>query len=108
MDLGYARIGTPGEGLELQIDALTAAGVAPEHIYVDTKSGSGGNGPGLRALIGGAREGDVIVVHTLDRLGRRFADLNNLIYELTQRGVQIRNLDGATPADSSGPDDATA
>lgn len=67
MDLGYARIVTPGHGLELQIDALTAAGVAPEHIYVDTKSGSGRDGPGLRALIDVTRDGDVIVVHTLDR-----------------------------------------
>lgn len=99
MDLGYARIVTPGYGLELQIDALTAAGVAPEHIYVGTESGSGGNGLGLRALIDFARDGDVIVVHTLDRLGRDFASTNNLIYELAQRGVQICNLDGPTPTD---------
>jgi DNA invertase Pin-like site-specific DNA recombinase len=60
-----------------------------ERIYVDKKSGSTIDRPGLRALLGYARDGDVIVVHTLDRLGRTVRDTLNLIHELSERGIGL-------------------
>ena len=82
MDLGYARVSTTKQDLDRQIVALEAAGIPPERIYVDKKSGATTNRPGLQAVIEYARDGDVIVVHTLDRLGRTVRDTLNLIHDL--------------------------
>src|SRR5665647_1930451 len=101
MELGYARVSTVKQDLERQLDALTAAGIAPERIFVDKKSGAHTDRPGLNALLEYAREGDVIVVHTLDRLGRTVRDTLNLIHDLTERGVGLRNLADPTKVDSS-------
>ena len=108
MELGYARVSTVKQDLDRQIDALTAAGVAPERIYLDKKSGASRDRPGLRAVIDYARDGDVIVVHTLDRLGRTVRDTLNLIHELTERGVGVRNLADPIKVDSSRPEDPMA
>jgi DNA invertase Pin-like site-specific DNA recombinase len=54
------------------------------------------------------RGGDVIVVHTLDRLGRTVRDTLNLIHELSERGVGVRNLADPIRIDSAGPDDPMA
>jgi len=86
VELGYARESTAKQDLERQIDALTVVGIAPERIYLDKKSGATADRPGLRAVLGLAQRGDVIVVHTLDRLGRTVRDTLNLIHELTERG----------------------
>ena len=67
MELGYARVSTVKQDLDRQIDALAQTGIASERIYVDKKSGSTVDRPGLRAVMEYARDGDVIVVHTLDR-----------------------------------------
>ncbi|MEE2034364.1 recombinase family protein [Rhodococcus chondri] len=108
MELGYARVSTTKQDLDRQIDALTAAGVDPEHIYVDRKSGATTDRPGLAALVEYARAGDVIVVHTLDRLGRTVRDTLNLIHDLHERAVGVRNLADPIRVDSSDPDDPMA
>jgi DNA invertase Pin-like site-specific DNA recombinase len=105
VELGYARVSTAKQDLERQIDALRAAGVAPERIYLDKKSGATTNRPGLQAVLGYARDGDVIVVHTLDRLGRTVRDTLNLIHELSERGVGVRNLADPIRVDSANPGD---
>jgi DNA invertase Pin-like site-specific DNA recombinase len=64
--------------------------------------------PGLRAMLDFARDGDVIVVHTLDRLGRTVRDTLNLIHELGERGVGVRNLADPIKVDSSNPTDPMA
>jgi len=64
--------------------------------------------PGLRVLLDYARPGDVIVVHTLDRLGRTVRDTLNLIHELAERGVGVRNLADPIRVDSSDPADPMA
>src|ERR1035437_5461317 len=92
MDLGYARVSTTKQDLDRQIVALEAAGIPPERIYVDKKSGATTNRPGLQAVIEYARDGDVIVVHTLDRLGRTVRDTLNLIHDLAAPGGGVRNL----------------
>jgi DNA invertase Pin-like site-specific DNA recombinase len=108
VDLGYARVSTAKQDLDRQLHALADVGIAPERIYVDKKSGSTTDRPGLRALLGYARDGDVIVVHTLDRLGRTVRDTLNMIHDLTARGVGLRNLADPIRIDSSNPDDPMA
>lgn len=105
MDLGYARVSTTKQDLERQIDALTQAGIAEERIYVDRKSGSTTDRPGLRNVVAYARAGDTIVVHTLDRLGRTVRDTLNLIHDLHQRDIGFRNLADPVRIDSTNPDD---
>ena len=108
MELGYARVSTTKQDLDRQIDALERTGITRERIYVDKKSGATTDRPGLREVIAYAREGDVIVVHTLDRLGRTVRDTLNLIHELADRGVGVRNLADPIKVDSSNPDDPMA
>lgn len=108
MELGYARVSTAKQDLDRQIDALREVGIAAERIYVDKKSGSTVNRPGLNAVLEYAREGDVIVVHTLDRLGRTVRDTLNLIHDLAERGVGVRNLADPIKVDSSNPSDPMA
>jgi len=108
MDLGYARVSTVKQDLDRQIDALRGVGIAAERIYVDKKSGSTVDRPGLRAVLDYARDGDVIVVHTLDRLGRTVRDTLNLIHDLAERGVGVRNLADPIKVDSSNPEDPMA
>jgi DNA invertase Pin-like site-specific DNA recombinase len=105
MDLGYARVSTTKQDLDRQIDALRQEGIPAGRIYVDKKSGANTNRPGLHAALDQTREGDVIVVHTLDRLGRTVRDTLNLIHDLADRGVGVRNLADPIRVDSSNPED---
>lgn len=105
MELGYARVSTAKQDLDRQVEALVAAGVARDKIFLDKKSGATTDRPGLRAVLEYAREGDVIVVHTLDRLGRTVRDTLNLIHDLTDRGVGVRNLADPIKVDSANPSD---
>jgi DNA invertase Pin-like site-specific DNA recombinase len=57
VDLGYARVSTAKQDLDRQLHALAEAGIATERIYVDKKSESTTDRPGLRALLGYARDG---------------------------------------------------
>ncbi len=108
VELGYARVSTAKQDLDRQVDALTTAGIPAERIYLDKKSGATTDRPGLRVLLHHARSGDVIVVHTLDRLGRTVRDTLNLIHELAERGVGVRNLADPIRVDSSNPADPMA
>ena len=108
MDIGYARVSTAKQDLDRQIDALRQEGIADKYIYVDKKSGSTTNRPGLHKALDQARAGDVIVVHTLDRLGRTVRDTLNLIHDLQEREVGVRTLADPSKVDSSTPDDPMA
>lgn len=105
MDIGYARVSTAKQDLDRQIEALREHGIVCNRIYVDKKSGSTTNRPGLHAALDQARDGDVIVVHTLDRLGRTVRDTLNLIHDLGDRGVGVRNLADPIRVDSSNTED---
>src|SRR5699024_629663 len=76
--------------------------------YIDKKSGSTTNRPGLHKALEHARAGDGLVVDTLDRLGRTVRDTLNLIHDLRERGVGVRTLADPIPVDSSNPDDPMA
>jgi DNA invertase Pin-like site-specific DNA recombinase len=108
VDLGYARVSTVKQDLDRQIDALEQVGIPRDRIYVDKKSGATTDRPGLRDVIAYARDGDTIVVHTLDRLGRTVRDTLNLIHELAEKGIGVRNLADPIKVDSSDPDDPMA
>ena len=108
MELGYARVSTTKQDLDRQVDALHRVGITPDRVYLDKKSGATTDRPGLRAALDYARDGDVIVVHTLDRLGRTVRDTLNLIHDLAARGVGVRNLADPIKVDSSNPSDPMA
>ncbi len=108
VELGYPRVSTAKQDLDRQVDALHQAGVAPERIYLDKKSGATTDRPGLKAALEYARDSDVIVVHTLDRLSRTVRDTLNLIHELAERGVGVRNLADPIKVDSTNPADPMA
>ena len=96
MNIGYARVSKSGDAqnLDLQYDALTAAGVAREFIYEDRASGKKDSRPGLDACLKALREGDTLVVWKLDRLGRDLHHLVSVMQELTDRGIGLRVLAG--------------
>jgi len=100
--LGYARVSTDDQRLDLQRDALIGAGVSVDPIYEDKLSGARSDRPGLAAVLKAAREGDTLVVWRLDRLGRTMIDLIKLVTDLEARGVGFRslteNIDTTTPA----------
>lgn len=88
--LGYARCSTTHQTLDAQRDALTKAGA--ERIFTDKLSGARDDRPGLLELLAYAREGDVIVVVALDRLGRSLTHIIKTIEDLQARGIQLRSL----------------
>jgi len=96
MLVGYTRVSKAdgSQTLDLQKDALLAAGVQAAQIYEDRASGKSEARPGLEALRKALREGDTLVVWKLDRLGRNLRDLVNTVHDLTQRGVGLKVLSG--------------
>lgn len=96
MLIGYARISkTDGsQVLDLQQDALIEAGIAVEQIYSDQASGKRDDRPGLASCLKALREGDVLVVWKLDRLGRDLKHLVNTVHDLAARGIGLRVLTG--------------
>jgi DNA invertase Pin-like site-specific DNA recombinase len=94
--IGYARVSTQEQDLQLQLDALKKEGCTKEHIYTDKISGSKKERPGLDECLSELKEGDVLLVWRLDRLGRSMPHLVGLIEELRSRGVAFRSIcDGA-------------
>lgn len=101
MRVGYARTSTTDQKLDLQIDALKAAGCAEDKIFTDTISGAKSERPGLARALEYLREGDTLIVWKLDRLGRSLKHLVNTVDELRNRGIGFvslqENLDTTTP-----------
>jgi DNA invertase Pin-like site-specific DNA recombinase len=100
-ELGYARVSTTKQSLERQLDALNALGIPDERVFVDKKTGATAEREGLKAMLAYARPGDVIVVHTLDRLGRNIRDVLNLIHDLAERGIGVRSLADPLPINTA-------
>ena len=90
--LGYARVSTTSQNLDVQLRALTEAGVPAELVFTDKISGTQAERPGLAALMAEAREGDTLVLYSLDRLGRSLVHMVTTIDELIRRGVALRSL----------------
>lgn len=96
MIIGYVRVSKTGGSQvhDLQQDALINAGVAADHIYVDTASGRRDDRPGLDACLKALRPGDTLAIWKLDRLGRDLRHLVNTIAELTARKIGLKVLSG--------------
>ena len=99
MKIGYARVSTGLQNLNLQEDQLNQYGC--EKIFSDHISGSKSKRPGLDKAIEFARAGDTIVVWRLDRLGRNMEDLITLVNELNNRGVSFHSLEENITMDKS-------
>ena len=99
MKIGYARVSTGLQNLNLQEDRLNQYGC--EKIFSDHISGSRSKRPGLDKAIEFARSGDTIVVWRLDRLGRNMEDLITLVNELNNRGVSFHSLEENITMDKS-------
>ncbi|NMF86945.1 recombinase family protein [Aromatoleum petrolei] len=100
MLVGYARVSTGDQNLELQLDALRKAGV--EKVFTDKVSSVKAR-PGLDEAVAYVREGDTLVVWKLDRLGRTVKGLIDLVGALRERGVQFHSLtDGIDTATAAG------
>ncbi|WP_019503259.1 recombinase family protein [Pleurocapsa sp. PCC 7319] len=90
MLLGYARVSTNDQNLDLQLDALRSHGC--ERFFSDVVSGAKANRPGLDEMLKNAREDDVIVIWKLDRLGRSLKHLVELVAELNERKIGLQSL----------------
>ena len=88
MKYGYARVSSSGQDLTVQLDALKAAGC--ETIRQEKVSGTSTQGRDeLNTLLEFMREGDELVITRIDRLARSVRDLQNIVYDLNKRGINI-------------------
>ena len=90
--IGYGRVSTGDQRMDLQIDALRAHGVPEENIYTDQASGVSRNRPGLAMALKRLRPDDVLVVWKLDRLARSVPELIRLVERLREIGADLRVL----------------
>ena len=100
MLIGYARVSTADQSLDLQRDALQAAGCV--QVWSDTASGANVERPGLAAALSACRPGDSLVVWKLDRLGRSLPHLVETVHDLAVRGVGFKSLQEQLDTTSSG------
>ena len=82
--IGYIRVSSFDQNPERQLE-----GVQLDKVFIDKASGKDTQRPQLDALLSFVREGDTVVVHSMDRLARNLDDLRRLVHHLTQRGVRI-------------------
>src|SRR5664279_1516773 len=94
MLVGYMRVSSSGDRqvLDLQRDALLAAGVEARHLFEDRVTGSRGDRAGLTKALAFMKPGDCLVVWKLDRLGRSLPHLLATVTDLKKRGVAFRSL----------------
>jgi DNA invertase Pin-like site-specific DNA recombinase len=82
--IGYVRVSTVEQNADRQLD-----GVALDRSFTDRASGRDANRPELQSLLKFARDGDTVVVHSMDRLARNLDDLRAIVQDLNSRGVRI-------------------
>jgi DNA invertase Pin-like site-specific DNA recombinase len=101
MLVGYSRVSTEEQKLDLQVDALKSAGC--EKFFSDHVSGASKLKPGLEEALAYLRAGDTLVVWKLDRLGRTVKGLIDLVQTLQDKGIQFRSLtDGIDTSTTAG------
>lgn len=91
MKIGYARVSTKGQDLERQLRDLKAHGV--EKIFKDKATGATLDRPGFKDLINYAREHDTVIVQSLDRLGRNYDEIKQVIAHLQSHHIALEILD---------------
>ncbi len=100
MLIGYARVSTQDQTLDLQLDALNKASC--ERTYTDTASGSKTDRKGLLEALDHLRAGDVLVVWRLDRLGRTLKQLIELINDFKSKDIGFKSLQESIDTTTSG------
>jgi len=90
MNIGYARVSTKEQNLDLQKDALAKAGCI--EIFEEKVSGAGKERPQLEKLVEQLRVGDILTVWKLDRLGRSIKDLIQLVNKIQDKGAELKSL----------------
>lgn len=91
MQVGYARVSSNGQSLDVQLSALEAAGC--EKVFAEKRSGTSMTGRSeLADALSFVREGDTLVVTRLDRLARSANDLHNIVKQLADKGVAFQCL----------------
>lgn len=90
MYIGYVRVSSLDQNPDRQLEELRAKGV--DKIFIDKMSGKDIERPELQKMLTFIREGDVLFVHSLDRLARNLADLLTMVQDLTNRGVGVTFL----------------
>jgi DNA invertase Pin-like site-specific DNA recombinase len=83
--IGYVRVSSYDQNAERQLEHLNA-----DRVFTDRASGKDTERPELKALLSFAREGDTIVIHSMDRLARNVDDLRRIVLNETKRGVQVQ------------------
>lgn len=83
--VGYIRVSSVGQNPERQLD-----GVEVDRLFTDTVSGASTARPQLQALLAFVREGDTVIVHSMDRLARNLDDLRRVVRQLTDLGVAVQ------------------
>jgi DNA invertase Pin-like site-specific DNA recombinase len=88
--VAYVRVSSVDQNTERQLEGIQS--LSPDKIFTDKCSGKDTNRPQLEAMLSYVREGDTVVVHSLDRLGRNLDDLRRLVTDLNGRGVAVQFL----------------
>jgi len=83
--VGYIRVSSVGQNPGRQLD-----GIGLDRVFTDTVSGKSADRPQLQAMLAYVRDGDTVIVHSMDRLARNLDDLRRLVRELTGRGVAVQ------------------
>lgn len=91
--VGYARVSSIGQSLEVQREKLLEAGVDAELIYEEKKSGLDSERPQLKEALRFVRKGDTLLVSRVDRLARSTADLYRIVDDLEKKGVGFQCID---------------
>ena len=99
MKIGYARVSTKDQNLNLQMDDLKKAGC--QKIFQEKITGATKERPQLQKMIEQVREGDVVYIWKLDRLGRSLKDLITLVNEIKEKGAGLKSLND--PIDTTTP-----
>ena len=101
MKIGYARVSSSSQDLELQKQALSAAGC--HKIYSESISGKDNNRDQLNLMLSDLRSGDVVVVYKIDRIARSLKGLIDIIELLNSKSVDLISLDSGDKVDTTSP-----
>lgn len=102
--IGFARVSTLGQDLDYQTESLLKAGVEKRFLFAGKHSGdSETNDKALNQMITSLRDGDVVLVTKLDRLGRSIVQIVNAIEKITAQGATLKELDGSIDTTDDSP-----